>query len=129
MEEGKNFVMNIPYLKYSLAAAVSFDLFNIMIYRLIAPGYGKMTGGAAGLSAVQGNIVGMFSLGGLLLSIVFITMESMAKKKAAKNPMTPEAAAAAERSSMLHAEFMRPASPPSPCSPPWRCTSRFPSRR
>jgi len=101
MEDGKNYVMSIPYLKYSLMAAVAFDLFNILIYRLIAPGYGKMTGGAAGLSAVQGNIVGMFSLGGLLLSVVFITMESMAKKKAAKNPLTPEAAAAAERSSML----------------------------
>lgn len=101
MEEGKNFVMSIPYLKYSLMGAVAFDLFNILIYRLISPGYGKMTGGAAGLSAVQGNIVGMFSLGGLLLSVVFITMESIAKKKAAKSPMTPEAAAAAERSSML----------------------------
>ncbi|HXS99420.1 MAG TPA: hypothetical protein VN915_01995 [Elusimicrobiota bacterium] len=101
MEEGKNFVMSIPYLKYSLMGAVAFDLFNILIYRLIAPGYGKMTGGEAGLSAVQGNIVGMFSLGGLLLSVVFITMESMAKKKAAKSPLTPEAAAAAERSSML----------------------------
>ena len=101
MEEGKNFVMSIPYLKYSLMGAVAFDLFNILIYRLISPGYGKMTGGAAGLSAVQGNIVGMFSLGGLLLSVVFITMESIAKKKAAKSPMTSEAAAAAERSSML----------------------------
>ncbi len=101
MEEGKNFVMRIPYLKYSLMGAVAFDLFNIIIYRLISPGYGKLTGGAAGLSAVQGNIVGMFSLGGLLLSVVFITMESIAKKRAAKNPLTPEAAAAAERSSML----------------------------
>jgi hypothetical protein len=101
MEEGKNFVMSIPYLKYSLMGAVAFDLFNIMIYRLISPGYGKLTGGAAGLSAVQGNIVGMFSLGGLLLSVVFITMENIAKKKAAKNPLAPEAANAAERSSML----------------------------
>lgn len=101
MEEGKNFVLSIPYLKYSLMGAVAFDLFNVIIYRLISPGYGKLTGGAAGLSAIQGNIVGMFSLGGLLLSVVFITMESIAKKRAAKNPMTPEAAAAAERSSML----------------------------
>ena len=101
MEEGKNFVMGVPYLKFSLAAAAAFDLFNIIIYRLIAPGYGKMTGGATGLSAVQGNIVGMFSLGGLLLSIVFITLESVAKKRAAKNPPTSAAAAAAERSSML----------------------------
>jgi hypothetical protein len=101
MEDGKNYVMSIPYLKYSLMAGVAFDLFNIMIYRLIAPGYGKMTGGAAGLSAVQGNMVGMFSLGGLLLSIVFITMENLAKKKAAATAQTPEAAKAAERSSLL----------------------------
>ncbi|MDE2511607.1 MAG: hypothetical protein KGL74_10845, partial [Elusimicrobia bacterium] len=101
MEEGKNYVLGIPYLKYSLAAGVAFDMFNIMIYRLIAPGYGKMTGGAAGLSAVQGNMVGMFSLGGLLLSVVFITMENIAKKRAANNAGTPEAAAAAERTSML----------------------------
>ena len=102
MEEGKNYVLGIPYLKYSLAAGVAFDMFNnIIIYRLISPGYGKMTGGVAGLSAVQGNMVGMFSLGGLLLSVVFITMENIAKKRAAKNPLTPEAAAAAERSSML----------------------------
>jgi hypothetical protein len=102
MEDGKNYVLSVPYLKYSLAAAVVFDLFNIMIYRLIAPGYGKMTGGEAGLSAIQGNIVGMFSLGGLLLSIVFITMENVAKARAKKNP-APDAAtvAAAERSSML----------------------------
>lgn len=102
MEEGKNYVMSVPYLKYSLMAAVVFDLFNVMIYRLISPGYGKMTGGEAGLSAIQGNIVGMFSLGGLLLSIVFITMENVAKARAKKNP-APDAAtaAAAERSSML----------------------------
>ncbi|MFI5347163.1 MAG: hypothetical protein ACHQ51_12390 [Elusimicrobiota bacterium] len=101
MEEGKNYVLGIPYLKYSLAAGVAFDMFNIIIYRLISPGYGKMTGGVAGLSAVQGNMVGMFSLGGLLLSVVFITMENVAKKRAAKNPLSPEAAAAAERTSML----------------------------
>jgi hypothetical protein len=101
MEEGKNFVMSTPYLKYPLAAAVTYDLFNIIIYRLISPGWGKMTGGAAGLSAVQGNMVGMFSLGGLLLSIVFITIASIAKKRAAKSPATPEAAAAAERSTLL----------------------------
>jgi hypothetical protein len=101
MEAGKNYVMGIPYLKFSLAAAVAFDLFNIAIYRLIAPGYGKMTGGAAGLSAVQGNLVGMFSLGGLILSVVFLTLESRAKARAKAGPMTPEEAAAAERSSML----------------------------
>jgi len=101
MEEGKNYVMSIPYLKFSLMTAAAFDLFNVIIYRLIAPGYGKMTGGAAGLSAVQGNLVGMFSLGGLLLSVVFLTLESRAKARAKKNPATPEQAAADERSSML----------------------------
>ncbi len=101
MEEGKNYVMSIPYLKYSLIGAVSYDLFNIMIYRLITPAYGMLIGGASGLSVTAGNLVGMFSLGGLLLSVVFITMENIAKKRAAKNPLTPEAAAAAERSSML----------------------------
>lgn len=103
MEEGKAYVMSVPYLKYSLAAAAVFDLFNILIYRLIAPGYGKMTGGEGGLSAISGNIVGMFSLGGLILSVVFIVMENMAKAKAKKagTPDTTEALAAKERSSML----------------------------
>ncbi|MBI3566496.1 MAG: hypothetical protein HY079_14980 [Elusimicrobia bacterium] len=105
MEAGKNYVMSVPYLKYSLTAAAVFDLFNVIIYRLIAPGYGKMTGGAAGLSAVQGNLVGMFSLGGLLLSVVFLALESRAKAKAKNAPQTPEAAAAAERSSMLRWMF------------------------
>jgi|GEM_PF-6427503 len=101
MEEGKSYVMSMPYLKYALMSAVSFDLFNSVIYRLIAPGYGKMTGGAAGLSSIQGNIVGMFSLGGLLLSITFIVLERFAKKRAAKSPPTNEQARAAERASLL----------------------------
>jgi MFS family permease len=101
MEEGKNYVMGTPYLKYSLVAATVFDLFNIVIYRLIAPAYGKMTGGEAGLSAVQGNMVGMFSLGGLLLSVVFLTLENIAKARAKRNSASPELAAADERSSML----------------------------
>jgi hypothetical protein len=101
MEEGKNYVMSVPYLKYSLAAASAFDIFNVLIYRLIAPGYGKMTGGSAGISAVQGSIVGMYSLGGLLLSVVFITTAFIVKKRAAKNPLTGAAAASAERASML----------------------------
>jgi hypothetical protein len=101
MEEGKNYVMSIPYLKYSLIGGVAFDLFNVMIYRLITPAYGMLVGGASGLSVTAGNLVGMFSLGGLLLSVVFITAENVAKKRAAKNSPTPESAAAAERSSML----------------------------
>lgn len=101
MEEGKNYVLSIPYLKYSLIAATVFDLLNVVIYRLIAPGYGKMTGGAAGLSAVQGNIVGMFSLGGLLLSVVFILLENAAKRRAKAASPTADQAAAAERKSML----------------------------
>jgi len=101
MEEGKNYVMNIAYLKYALAAAAVFDLFNIVIYRLLAPGYGKMTGGEAGLSAIQGNIVGMYSLGGLILAIIFLALKEIAKSRAKKNPVSSKEAAATERSSML----------------------------
>lgn len=99
MEEGKRYVFSNPVLKYSLAGAVIFDLMNLMIYRLIAPGYGKLVAGSAGMAAVQGNLVGMFSLGGLLLAATFLLLEARAKRKA--KPATKAEAEAKERSSLL----------------------------
>jgi len=99
MEEGKDFVFKNAVLKYSLAGAVIFDLMNVLIYRLITPGYGKLVAGSAGMAAVQGNLVGMFSLGGLILAAVFLILERRDKKKNASR--TPDELAAAERSSML----------------------------
>ncbi len=99
MEEGKDFVFKNAVLKYSLAGAVIFDLMNVLIYRLITPGYGKLVAGSAGMAAVQGNLVGMFSLGGLILAAVFLLLERRDKKKNAGK--TEAELAAAERSSML----------------------------
>ncbi|MDP3543070.1 MAG: hypothetical protein Q8T11_11450 [Elusimicrobiota bacterium] len=99
MEEGKDFVFKNPVLKYSLAGAVIFDLMNVLIYRLITPGYGKLVAGSAGMAAVQGNLVGMFSLGGLVLAAVFLLLEKRDKKK--NEGKTPEELIASERSSML----------------------------
>lgn len=99
MEEGKDFVFKNPVLKYSLAGAVIFDLMNVLIYRLITPGYGKLVAGSAGMAAVQGNLVGMFSLGGLLLAATFLILERRDKKK--NEGKTPEQLLASERSSML----------------------------
>lgn len=99
MEEGKDFVFKNAVLKYSLAGAVIFDLMNVLIYRLITPGYGKLVAGSTGMAAVQGNLVGMFSLGGLILAAVFLILERRDKKKNAGK--TPEELAASERSSML----------------------------
>ncbi|MDO8757038.1 MAG: hypothetical protein Q7J64_03405 [Elusimicrobiota bacterium] len=99
MEEGKDFVMKNAVLKYALGGAVIFDLMNSIIYRLIAPGYGKLVAGSGGMAAVQGNLLGMFSLGGLLLAATFLILERIAKKKNAGK--SAEELAAAERSSML----------------------------
>lgn len=99
MEEGKDFVFKNPVLKYSLAGAVIFDLMNVLIYRLITPGYGKLVAGSAGMAAVQGNLVGMFSLGGLILAAVFLVLERRDKKK--NEGKTPDELLASERSSML----------------------------
>lgn len=99
MEEGKNFVFTNAVLKFSLIAATVFDLMNVLIYRLITPGYGKLVAGSAGMAAVQGNLVGMFSLGGLLLAAFFLIMERRDKK--ANEGKTAEQLAASERSSML----------------------------
>ena len=99
MEEGKDFVFKNPVLKYSLAGAVIFDLMNVLIYRLITPGYGKLVAGSAGMAAVQGNLVGMFSLGGLILAAVFLILEKRDKKK--NEGKTPDQLLASERSSML----------------------------
>ncbi len=99
MEEGKDFVFKNPVLKYSLAGAAIFDLMNVLIYRLITPGYGKLVAGSAGMAAVQGNLVGMFSLGGLILAAVFLILEKRDKKK--NEGKTPEELLASERSSML----------------------------
>jgi len=99
MEEGKDFVFKNPVLKYSLAGAVIFDLMNVLIYRLITPGYGKLVAGSAGMAAVQGNLVGMFSLGGLILAAVFLILEKRDKKK--NEGKTPDELLATERSSML----------------------------
>ncbi len=99
MEEGKDFVFKNAVLKYAFLGATIFDLMNVLIYRLIAPGYGKLVAGSAGMSAVQGNIVGMFSLGGLLLAATLLILEKRAKKK---NKGKSEAELAAiERGSML----------------------------
>lgn len=99
MEEGKDFVFKNAVLKYSLAGAVIFDLMNVLLYRLITPGYGKLVAGSSGMAAVQGNLVGMFSLGGLLLAATFLILERAAKKKNAGR--TEAELAAVERSSML----------------------------
>lgn len=99
MEEGKDFVFKNPVLKYSLAGAVIFDLMNVLIYRLITPGYGKLVAGSAGMAAVQGNLVGMFSFGGLILAAVFLLLEKRDKKK--NEGKTPDELLASERSSML----------------------------
>lgn len=99
MEEGKDFVFKNAVLKYSLAGAVIFDLMNVLIYRLITPGYGKLVAGSTGMAAVQGNLVGMFSLGGLLLAAVFLLLERRDKKKNAGK--TEAELLAVERSSML----------------------------
>lgn len=99
MEEGKDFVFKNPVLKYSLAGGVIFDLMNVLIYRLITPGYGKLVAGSTGMAAVQGNLVGMFSLGGLILAAVFLVLERRDKKK--NEGKTPDELAATERSSML----------------------------
>lgn len=99
MEEGKDFVFKNPVLKYSLGGAVIFDLMNVLIYRLITPGYGKLVAGSAGMAAVQGNLVGMFSLGGLILAAVFLILEKRDKKK--NEGKTPDELLASERSSML----------------------------
>ena len=99
MEEGKDFVFKNPVLKYSLGGAVIFDLMNVLIYRLITPGYGKLVAGSAGMAAVQGNLVGMFSLGGLILAAVFLLLERRDKKK--NEGKTPDELLASERSSML----------------------------
>ncbi len=99
MEEGKDFVFKNPLLKFSLIAATIFDLMNVLIYRLITPGYGKLVAGSEGMAAVQGNLVGMFSLGGLLLAATFLLLDKRAKKK--EGSMSDADKAAAERSSML----------------------------
>lgn len=99
MEEGKDFVFKNPVLKYSLAGAVIFDIMNVLIYRLITPGYGKLVAGSAGMAAVQGNLVGMFSFGGLILAAVFLLLERHNKKK--NEGKTPDELLASERSSML----------------------------
>ncbi len=99
MEEGKEFVFKNAVLKYSLGGAVIFDLMNVLIYRLITPGYGKLIAGSSGMAAVQGNLVGMFSLGGLILAATFLVLERRDKKK--NESKTPEELVASERSSML----------------------------
>lgn len=99
MEEGKDFVFKNPVLKYSLIGATIFDLMNVLIYRLITPGYGKLVAGSAGMAAVQGNLVGMFSFGGLILAAVFLVLEKRDKKK--NEGKTPDELLASERSSML----------------------------
>ena len=99
MEEGKDFVFKNAVLKYSLAGAVIFDIMNVLIYRLITPGYGKLVAGSAGMAAVQGNLVGMFSLGGLILAATFLLLEKRDKKK--NEGKTEGELAAVERSSML----------------------------
>ena len=95
MEEGKSFVLSNALLKFAILPAMVFDLMNVLIYRLITPGYGKLVAGSAGMAAVQGNLVGMFSLGGLLLAITFLVLERRAKAKDAAK--SPEEKAAAER--------------------------------
>ncbi len=99
MEEGKDFVFKNPVLKYSLAGAAIFDLMNVLIYRLITPGYGKLVAGSTGMAAIQGNLVGMFSFGGLILAAVFLLLERRDKKK--NEGKTPDELLASERSSML----------------------------
>lgn len=99
MQGGMQFVLSSSVLKFSMIAAVSFDLMNLLIYRLIAPGYAKLVAGTEGMAAMAGNLVGMFSLGGLLLAVTFLVLERRAKKQ--NEGKTDEQKAAADRSSVL----------------------------
>lgn len=100
MEGGRQYVSLNGVLKWSLIGAVIFDLMNLLIYRLIAPGFGKLVAGSEGMAVVQGNVVSMFSLGGLLLALTFLGLAWWAKRQKKAEP-TPEEKAAAERKSML----------------------------
>lgn len=98
MYKGFQLVWHTPVLRYSFLGAASFDILNVFLYRLFAPGYGKLIAGAAGMSPIAGMVVGLFSFGGLVTALMLLAMQRKLKKQAAQSE---EAAAESQRKSML----------------------------
>ena len=68
--QGAKDIMTTRIRRYAFLGATMFGVQNVLLYRLWAPGYAKLTAGAAGMSASAGNIVGFFSMGGLFLAVI-----------------------------------------------------------
>jgi len=81
--QGFKIVWHTPVLKYSFLGAASFDMLNVFLYRLFAPGFGKMIGGASGMSAISGMICGLYSAGGLITAVVLLALQNRMKRKSA----------------------------------------------
>ena len=99
MVEGKDVVLRNPVLKYSALGAAMFDILNVFLYRLLAPGYGKIVAGAAGMSPIQGMIVGLFSFGGLLTAVMLLALQRGSKQAA--RAAAPAQSEDAQRRSVL----------------------------
>ena len=98
MYKGFQFVWHTPALRYSFMGAATFDIMNVFLYRLFAPGYGKLIAGAAGMSPIAGMVVGLFSFGGLITAVMLLAMQRKLKAKAEKSESE---AAEAQRKSVL----------------------------
>lgn len=98
MYKGFQFVWHTPALRYSFMGAATFDIMNVFLYRLFAPGYGKLIAGAAGMSPIAGMVVGLFSFGGLITAVMLMAMQRKLKAQAAKSEAD---AAEAQRKSVL----------------------------
>jgi hypothetical protein len=97
LNQGFRLVWNTKILRYAFLGAAVFDIQNVFIYRLYAPGYGKLIAGAAGMSAIAGMIVGLFSLGGLILAGCLLLVRRHAQAKASAEGGTPAGPSAIER--------------------------------
>lgn len=99
-KEGAAIVWNDPKLRYSFLVVACGQLQNIMLYRLLSPGFGKLIGGKALMSAIQGLLVGLYSSGGMLTALnnLRVAGQNADKRKA----MTKEESAEMDRRSMLN---------------------------
>ncbi len=67
--QGAAYVWKTPLLRFAFLGAAMFDVQNIIIYRMFAPGAAQLQYGAAHMSQEAGNMVGMYSSGGLYLAL------------------------------------------------------------
>lgn len=98
---GAKLVWGNPLLRYAFLGYSVYMMLNPFLYSILAPAYGLLIGGKAGMGGIFGTVAGLYSLGGLLGGLYMAREQSKADKAQREGSMTPEQVNESLRKSMI----------------------------